>query len=341
MIDLRSDTVTQPTQSMREAMMQAKVGDDVFGEDPSINQLEKYVAELFGKEVAMFCASGTQTNQIAIKVHTQPGAEVICHRESHIYKYEGGGIAVNSGASVRLLTGNRGRISHADIQENVNNPEDIHLPLTQLVSIEDTANRGGGAVYEYSEILAIRSVCNKLGIPLHLDGARVFNALRVNQISCHEYGQNFDSISICLSKGLGAPVGSVLIGSESFIHKARRVRKVLGGGMRQAGMLAAAGLFALENHVERLSIDHDHAKMIEAVLQDLSWVDSVLPVETNIVVAMLNKESERDEILATLKQNGILAIAFGPGMIRFVTHLDVHTADIERCCEILKSLRNH
>lgn len=341
MIDLRSDTVTQPTQSMREAMMHAKVGDDVFGEDPSVNQLEAYVAQLFGKEASMFCASGTQTNQIAIKVHTQPGSEVICHKESHIYKYEGGGIAVNSGASVRLLSGNRGRISHVDIPENVNNPNDIHLPLTQLVSIEDTANRGGGAVYDYEEILAIRSVCNKLEIPLHLDGARVFNALAIHKISCKEYGQHFDSISICLSKGLGAPVGSVLIGSAPFIHKARRIRKVLGGGMRQAGMLAAGGLFALENHVERLNVDHDHAKMIEETLLSLPWVETVLPVETNIVVAILHNEGERDEIIASLKEAGVLVIAFGPGMIRFVTHLDVCIEDIERCCEILKNLRKN
>ena len=253
MIDLRSDTVTIPTQAMREYMAAAPVGDDVFNEDPSVNQLEHYTADLFKKEAALFCASGTQTNQIAIIVHTSPGGEVICHQESHIYKYEGGGIARNSQCSMKLLSGNHGKINASDLPYAINNPQDIHLQLTQLVSIEDTANRGGGAVYEFEEIQRIAAFCKHQNIPLHLDGARLFNALTVNKQNPATYAQSFDSISLCLSKGLGAPVGSLLIGSSDFIQKARRIRKVLGGGMRQAGIIAAGGYFALTQHVSRLT----------------------------------------------------------------------------------------
>ncbi|MFM8962662.1 MAG: threonine aldolase family protein, partial [Sphingomonadales bacterium] len=259
MIDLRSDTVTKPSPAMRQAIANAEVGDDVFKEDPTVLELEAYGAQLFGKEAALFCSSGTQTNQIAINVHVQPGGEVICHEESHIYKYEGGGIAKNSGASVRLLPGDRGRINAASIANWMNPSHDVHFPLTQLVSIEDTANRGGGAVYEVDQIAQISQLCKELNLPLHLDGARVFNALAVNGLDPANYGAFYDSISICLSKGLGAPVGSLLLGSAAFIEKARRVRKVFGGGMRQAGMIAAGGLYALQNNVQRLHIDHQHA----------------------------------------------------------------------------------
>ena len=248
MIDFRSDTVTKPSFEMRQAMLDAPVGDDVFGEDPTINELEQYAAKMFGFEAGLFCCSGTQTNQIAINVHVQPGGEVICHEESHIYKYEGGGIAKNSGASVRLLRGNRGRITADDVQLWIN-PDDIHLPVTQLISIEDTSNRGGGAIYDFNEIRKIRALSSMIKIPLHLDGARLFNSLIENGVDYLEYGQQFDSISICLSKGLGAPVGSVLLGSHDFIKKARRVRKVFGGGMRQAGIIAAGGLYALKHNI--------------------------------------------------------------------------------------------
>ena len=261
-LDFRSDTVTKPTLEMRQFMMDAPVGDDVFGDDPTVNELERLGAEIFGKEAGLFCSSGTQTNQIAIKVHTQPGDEVICHEEAHIYRYEGGGIALNAGASVRLLRGNSGRINPNEIVDNIN-PNDQHYPKTTLVSVEDTANRGGGLAYNFEDLQTISAICKQQGLAYHLDGARVFNALTVNQINPLVYGQQFDTISICLSKGLGAPVGSLLVGSTDFISKARRVRKVFGGGMRQAGIIAAGGIFALKNNVERLKEDHQNAKLGE------------------------------------------------------------------------------
>jgi len=333
-IDFRSDTVTKPSEGMRNAMFEAPVGDDVFGEDPTVNLLQERAAALFGMEAGLFCASGTQTNQIAINVHVNPGGEVICHEESHIYKYEGGGIAKNSGASVRLLQGDRGRLTADSISQWIN-PDDVHLPVTELISLEDTANRGGGAIYDFEEIKKIRSFSLAQNIPLHLDGARLFNALVETGTDIREYAAQFDSISICLSKGLGAPVGSVLLGKADFIHKARRVRKVLGGGMRQAGMIAAAGLYALENNVQRLKQDHLYAKKIEETLLDLPWISSVLPVQTNIVVGILQESARRDEIIGKLKENGILAMAFGPGMIRMVTHLDITECDLSRTCEAL------
>lgn len=337
-IDLRSDTVTKPSKEMRDAMFSAELGDDVFGEDPTVNELQNYVAQLFGKEAALFCASGTQTNQIALNVHLKPGGEVICHEESHIYKYEGGGIAKNSGASVRLLKGDRGRLNAFDVEAAIL-PDDVHFPITQLVSLEDTMNRGGGAIYNFDDIKAIREVCNNYNLPLHLDGARLMNALVSTKIDYKIYANEFDSISLCLSKGLGAPVGSVLIGTKEFIHQARRVRKVMGGGMRQAGFLAAAGLYALQNNVDRLLIDHQHAKLIESALVNCSWVKEVLPVETNIVVAILKNPNERDEMIAKLYEKSIKVVAFGPGMIRFVTHLDISSTEIEYVCEMLNKTR--
>lgn len=328
-IDLRSDTVTLPTLEMLQAMISSPLGDDVFQEDPTVNRLESQMASYFGKEAALFCASGTQTNQIAIMVHTQPGGEVVCHAESHIYKYEGGGIARNSLCSMKLIQGNRGRINAQQLEEAMNNAQDVHLPLTQLVSIEDTANRGGGAVYDFQEIQKIKSFCDSKNLPLHLDGARVFNALCVTGIDPKTYAQAFDSMSVCLSKGLGAPVGSLVIGSSAFIHKARRVRKVLGGGMRQAGILAAAGLYAMEHHIQRIAHDHARAKTLENCLQQQPWVEEVLPVETNIVVAVVKKHELRDQIIEILEENGIKSIAFGRGMIRFVTHLNIDDKDID------------
>lgn len=338
MIDLRSDTVTQPCPEMRSAMASAPVGDDVFKEDPTVLALEAYGAQLFGKEAALFCSSGTQTNQIAINVHVQPGGEVICHEESHIYKYEGGGIAKNSGASVRLLPGDRGRITAEQIAKWINPAQDVHFPLTQLVSLEDTANRGGGAVYTIEEIAKISRLCEELQLPLHLDGARVFNALAVNGLSAAAYGAHYDSISVCLSKGLGAPVGSLLIGSAAFIEKARRVRKVFGGGMRQAGIIAAGGLYALQNNVKRLQEDHRHAQLLETALNNCNWVDSVVPVQTNIVVANVKAANKRDHYIELLKQKGILCMAFGPGMIRMVTHLNISSNDIDFCSETIANL---
>ena len=338
MIDFRSDTVTKPTKEMLEAMFNAPVGDDVFSEDPTVNELQEFAADYFGKEAALFCSSGTQTNQIAINVHVQPGGEVICHEESHIYKYEGGGIAKNSGASVRLLQGDRGRLTVDEIAKWINNPDDVHFPLTQLVSLEDTANRGGGAIYDFEEIKKIKAFCVANNLPLHLDGARLMNALVETGIDPKVYAAQFDSISLCLSKGLGAPVGSVLVGTKDFIKQARRVRKVFGGGMRQAGIIAAGGLYALKYNVERLKIDHDHARKLESTLNELEWVESVLPVQTNIVVAILKDANQREAIIERLAERNVRIMAFGPGMLRMVTHLDVTSEQIEETCTILKSL---
>lgn len=337
MIDYRSDTVTKPSQEMREFMFNAPVGDDVFQEDPTVNELEEFAANYFGKEAALFCSSGTQTNQIAINVHVQPGGEVICHEESHIYKYEGGGIAKNSGASVRLLQGDRGRLTLESIAQWMN-PDDVHYPKTQLISLEDTANRGGGAIYDLEEIKRIRHFALENGLPLHLDGARLLNAIVATGVNPATYATNFDSISVCLSKGLGAPVGSVLIGTKDFIKKARRVRKVFGGGMRQAGMIAAGGLYALKNNVDRLKIDHQHAFQLERCLLQLAWVKTVFPVQTNIVVVVLKDAAKRDEIINLLKERNVLAMAFGQGMIRFVTHLDISSNQMDQTLEILESM---
>lgn len=339
MIDLRSDTMTKPTDEMLKYMFAAKVGDDVFGEDPTVNELQEYAADLFGKEAALFCSSGTQTNQIAINVHVQPGGEVICHKESHVYKYEGGGIARNSGASIRTLEGDRGRLKVDTIAAWYNPPMDVHYPLTQLVSLEDTANRGGGAIYNFQDILDIQAYCQSMNLPLHLDGARLFNALIENNIPYKTYAAAFDSISICLSKGLGAPVGSLLLGNKDFIEKARRVRKVFGGGMRQAGIIAAGGLFALKNHVEKLAEDHEKARQLEACLNELNWVQEVLPVETNIVVAILKNPNDRDLAIEALRKEEIFTMPFGPGMIRMVTHLDISMNAIEKTKNVLKNLK--
>lgn len=339
MIDFRSDTVTKPSKQMMEAMFSAPVGDDVFSEDPTINELQEYAADYFGKEAALFCSSGTQTNQIAINVHVTPGGEVICHEESHIYKYEGGGIARNSGASVRLLQGDRGRLNVESISKWINNPDDVHFPLTQLVSLEDTANRGGGAIYNFEEIKKIKAFCLENKLPLHLDGARLMNALVETGIDPKVYAAEFDSISVCLSKGLGAPVGSVLLGSKDFIKQARRVRKVFGGGMRQAGIIAAGGLYALKNNVNRLKEDHRRAQELESILSQLDWVKEVVPVETNIVVAILRDASKRDVIIQRLKEENILIMAFGEGMLRMVTHLDISDSDIEKTISVLQKLK--
>ena len=318
-------------------MFSAPVGDDVFAEDPTINELQQFAADYFGMEAGLFCPSGTQTNQIAINVHVKPGGEVICHEETHIYRYEGGGIAKNSGASVRLLSGNRGRMKADDIAQWIM-PDDVHFPVTQLISLEDTANRGGGAVYDFEEIQRISQLAKQHGLPLHLDGARIFNALRVNKVDPKTYASQFDSISVCLSKGLGAPVGSLLLGKKEFIHKARRVRKVMGGGMRQAGFLAAAGLYAMKNHVERLDEDHRHALKLGEALATRSWVKAIMPVETNVVVMELVNADQRDRIIARFAEEQIKVTAFGHGMIRLVTHLDCSPEQIDYTIEIINRL---
>lgn len=336
-IDLRSDTFTKPSKEMLEAMMQAEVGDDVFDEDPTINKLQEKAAKLFGMESALFCPSGTMTNQIAINVHTQPGDEIICHQYSHIYNYEGGGIAFNSSCQTRLLEGERGLLDPQDVVKNIN-PDDIHAAKTSLLSLENTSNKGGGSCYKLSTLAELSEIARSNQLGFHLDGARLFNALVAKEQNCSDYGALFNTISICLSKGLGAPVGSLLLGDKSFISKSKRVRKKFGGAMRQAGYLAAAGIYALDNNIDRLQEDHDKAKELKNALNECHWVSSIEPVETNIVIFYLNPDKDQDEFLQKLKDNNILAIGMGQGKLRFVTHLDISSSEIELCCELLKSL---
>ena len=338
MIDLRSDTVTRPTPGMLDAMMSAGVGDDVFGEDPSITALEKKLANLFGMDHGIFCPSGTMTNQIALRILTQPYNEVICYEGSHIYKYEGGGMAGNSGLSARLIKGDRGKITAEEIKPLING-DDVHFPASTLISLENTVNKGGGSYYTLSEIEKISGLAHEEGLKLHLDGARLFNALEESKDSTTEYGKHFDTISICLSKGLGAPVGSVLLCKAEYAKMARRTRKVLGGGMRQAGYLAAAGIYALDHHVGRLKDDHDKAKWIGKTLEACSWVEKVEPVDTNIVIFKVAEHLNSSSVLDFLKQKGILAVAFGPMEIRFVTHLDFSETDLDKTLEIIKNVQ--
>jgi len=322
MIDFRSDTVTLPTPEMLAYMHQAPVGDDVFGEDPSINALEAKSATMFGMEAGLFCPSGTMTNQLAIKTHTQAGDEVICEELSHVYQYEGGGIASNSGCSVKLLQGNRGRITASQVLAAIH-PEDVHKPISRLISLENTCNRGGGACYDFKEFEEIQEVAKMHHLGLHLDGARIFNAIVHKKEETTQYGQIFDSISICLSKGLGAPVGSVLVGNTAFIKKARRWRKVFGGGMRQAGSLAAAGIYALDHHVDRLKEDHEKALLIKEALVKKDFVAEIFEVETNIVIAKIEGKYNATQLAALLKEHHILVIAMTPALVRFVLHLDI------------------
>ena len=334
-IDLRSDTVTKPTKPMLNAMFNAEVGDDVFGEEPTVNALEQKAANLFGKEAALFCPSGTMTNQIAINVHTRPGEEVLCDATAHIYNYEGGGIAFNSGVQAKLLHGEEGRISAEQVTENIN-PAYDWLTKTSLVSIENTGNKAGGSYYSLQQMKELSEVCKKNRLNYHLDGARIFNAIVENTYTPADIGPLFDSISICLSKGLGAPVGSLLLGTEEFIRKARRVRKVFGGGMRQAGYLAAAGIYALDHHVNRLKEDHQRAKQLEKMISQLSYVDHVLPVYTNIIIFNLHKKIKPLEYVEILATKGIRCSAFGKQAIRFVTHLDFTDEMLENTSHILK-----
>lgn len=331
-IDLRSDTITQPTPAMREAMFSAPLGDDVFGDDPTVNALEAKSAQLFGMEAALFCPSGTMTNQLAIRTHTRPGDEVICDQLSHIYLYEGGGIMANSGVSVALLPGERGKLTPALIRDAINNPADPHRPLTRLVSLENTMNKGGGCYYTLPEIAAIRQVCNEHNLPLHLDGARLFNALVETGESTEAHGQLFDSISICLSKGLGCPVGSLLLGKRDFIAQARRYRKMMGGGWRQAGFLAAAGIYALDHQVNRLKLDHSRARRIGTMLEVRPEVQEIYPIDTNIVIFRLPETILAADYVQQLAEKGIRAVTFGKHLVRFVTHLDFtdeHLAELE------------
>ncbi|SKB89123.1 threonine aldolase family protein [Daejeonella lutea] len=336
-VDLRSDTVTRPTPGMLDAMMSAEVGDDVFGEDETVNKLENKTAEIFGMEAGLFCPSGTMTNQIAIKCFTNPLEEVICDETAHVYRYEGGGIAFNSSASVRLLYGDRGRLNPDLIEPHIN-PDNIHYPKSSLIVLENTVNRGGGSYYTTDQIAPIYHLCRLKGLSLHLDGARIFNALVETKNDPKEYGDMFDGISVCLSKGLGAPVGSVLLGSKELIHKAKRVRKVMGGGWRQAGFMAAAGIYALDNNIERLAEDHKRAKVLGETVGGLSYVKSVMPVDTNIVIFELDGHYKSEDFVEHLNHSGIKCNTFGKQMIRFVTHLDLNDSMLEYTFEILKKI---
>lgn len=333
-VDLRSDTVTKPTAAMLEAMMTARVGDDVYAEDPTVVALEERAAKLFSKEAALFCPSGTMTNQIAIKCHTQPGDELIAESNSHIYHYEGGGIAFNSSVQARLVEGDRGRLNASQVEACVNASYDW-LAHTSLVALENTVNKAGGSYYDLAGIKQIKALCDTKKLALHLDGARIFNAIVEAGYSAQEIGEQFDSISVCLSKGLGAPVGSLLLGTQAFIKKARRVRKVMGGGMRQAGFLAAAGLYALDYNVERLKEDHERARQMGAALAAMPYVKEVMPVDTNIVIFHLT-DLTAAEFEEKLKPYNIKVSAFGKHTVRLVTHLDFsdemlnHTIDVFR-----------
>lgn len=335
-IDLRSDTFTRPTPGMMEAIINAAVGDDVFGEDPSVNELEARAASMFAMEAALYCPTGTMSNQIAIKCHTHPGDELICDRTAHVYLYEAGGIAANSGVQAHTLIGKYGRFNALQVKEAIN-PDDVHKPRTSLVCLENTANRGGGACYDFNDIVAIRQVCDENNLKMHLDGARLFNALVAKNETPAQYGKVFHSISVCLNKGMGCPIGSILIGSTEFIRKARRVRKLFGGGMRQAGYMAAAGIYALDNHIERLAEDHHHAKQIAAALQGKPFAGEILPVETNILIFEV-KNKPASQLAEQFKQHGILTIAMTPTQIRMVTHLDVSKQMVEKVTNVISKI---
>lgn len=322
-VNFISDTVTKPTLEMLEVMMHAQVGDDVFKQDPSVNELEAKAATMFGKEAALFFPSGTMANQTAIKVHTQPGDQMICDKWAHVYNFEGGGAAFNSGVTSALIDGHKGMFTAAQVEEKIHPKDNIHLTYSKLVAVENTTNKGGGACWDFVELNKIRAVCDANNLGYHLDGARLFNALVAKNETPAQYGALFDSISICMSKGLGAPVGSLLLGSEDFIARALRVRKLFGGGMRQAGYLAAAATYALDHHVDRLAEDHQKAKSLEACLQSVDWVSKVEPVETNIVIFYLSEGVHEDAFIKNMADKGILLIGMGEGKLRLVTHLEV------------------
>ena len=337
-INLLSDTVTKPTKGMLDAMLSAEVGDDVFKADPTVNRLQEKIAALFGKEDALFFPSGTMANQTAIKLHTQPGDQLICDKWAHVYNYEGGGAAFNSGISCKLLDGDRGMFTAGQVVENISNREDIHAAITRLVAVENTTNKGGGACWDIEEIKKISKVCRENDLAIHLDGARLFNALVAKNETPKQYGELFDTISICLSKGLGCPVGSLLLGTKEYIKKALRYRKVLGGGMRQIGYLAAAGIYALDNHVERLAEDHAKAKRIAKVLETSPYIKMVEPVETNIIIFYVADGINEQDFVQKLKEKNILITGMGQGKLRIVTHLDVTDEMVDRLIEVLKKL---
>ncbi|MDP5060634.1 MAG: aminotransferase class I/II-fold pyridoxal phosphate-dependent enzyme [Maribacter sp.] len=336
LINLISDTVTKPTLGMLDAMMSAAVGDDVFKEDPTVNALEEKAAKLFGMESALFFPSGTMTNQTAIKLHTQPGEQLICDKYAHIYNYEGGGVSFNSGVSCRLVDGDRGTMTAAQVESVINPPDFYHSPLTTLVCVENTANKGGGTCWDFQELQKIRKVCDHYKLGYHLDGARLWNAMVEKNETALQYGQLFDTISVCLSKGLGCPVGSLLIGAKEHMDKALRIRKIFGGGMRQSGFLAAAAIYALDNNIDRLAEDHKKAKEIGNVLASISFIKKVEPIETNIVIFEIDESyMTSNQFVNSLKEKDILIIGMGQGKLRMVTHLD-YTDNMHE--ELLKQL---
>ena len=336
MINLISDTVTKPTEAMISYMMKANVGDDVFGEDPTINVLQEKVADMFGKEAALFCPSGTMTNQIAIKVNTKPLDELICDIDSHVYQYETGGYAFHSGVAVNLIQGKNGKIT-ADQIASVIKPGYDWQPISRLVVLENTCNKGGGSYYTLDEVAPIADLCKSKGLKLHLDGARIFNALVETGEDIKDWGRHFDTISICMSKGLGAPVGSLLLGDKETIREARRFRKVMGGGMRQAGYLAAACIYGLDNHIDNLKIDNDKAKKIGLLLSQMPYVKSIKPVFTNILIFELQDNIKDIDFLEKLKSKGIIATAFGNNTIRFVFHLQITDEMVTKISDVLES----
>ena len=336
-IDLISDTVTKPTQGMLDSMMSAKVGDDVFKMDPTVNALQEKAAKMFGMEAALFFPSGTMANQTAIKLHTQPGDKLFCDKYAHVYNYEGGGAAFNSGVTCKLIDGNRGMFTAEQLQDAVVGRSDIHVPYSRLLCIENTTNKGGGACWDFSELEKLNKICKENSLAFHLDGARLFNALVAKNESPKQYGALFDTISICLSKGLGAPIGSILLGSKDHIEKALRIRKLLGGAMRQVGFLAAAGLYALDNHIERLVEDHRKAKEIGNILESISYVTRVEPIETNIIIFYVDEKIGDTNFIDKMAAKHILLTPMGEGKIRIVTHLD-YTNEMHEI--LLKELKN-
>lgn len=337
-INLISDTITKPTKGMLDAMMHAQVGDDVFKQDETVNALEEKLAEMFNMEAALFFPSGTMANQTAIKIHTQPSDQLICDKDAHIFNYEGGGVSFNSGVSCKLINGERGTFTAEQVEQFINPPDFYHSPLTKLVCAENTANRGGGTCWDFEELKRIKKVCEKHNLAYHLDGARLWNAIVARNETTQQYGELFDTISVCLSKGLGCPVGSVLLGTKDHIGKALRIRKIFGGGMRQAGYLAAAGIYALDNHIERLAQDHKRAAEIRDVLSELPFIKRIEPVETNIVIFYLQKDIDEQAFIGELLSKGIKIISMGMGKLRIVTHLDYTGAMHEHFLNTIKTL---
>lgn len=337
MIDLRSDTVTKPTKDMLEAMMNAQVGDDVFKEDPTVNALEEKVANMFGKPKALFFPTGSMANQAAINLHTNPGDQLICDKYAHVYNYEGGGAAMNSGVSCNLIDGSRGMFTAEQTLESIN-PLDFYYSKTSLVAVENTTNKGGGACWDFNELIKIGKICGDNDLGYHLDGARLWNALVERNELAKKYGELFDTISVCLSKGLGCPIGSVLVGDESIMKNAIRIRKIFGGNMRQVGYIAAAGIYALDHHIDRLEDDHRRAKEIAEVLLEQSYIKKVEPVETNIIIFELNGDFDEKDFLNMLNQNNVKIISMGSSKLRIVTHLDYTDNMHNKFIEILKSI---